>query len=1038
MDTRRFTTPRHRCDYDYDGPRVFRLGLGFILRLCCGTNFHCHDVVDPHDGDKRYELWSPNAELALFPGVRPENFSLDLPLLNPRFDGSGGRWDFTLNPQYLEYGKLHHAFIRRTTSYSLSTDPPEFWPLTNHWESRATSSENIGIVSYQFYQDLTNRAKALLRQVDAICRGRRQDFERCSYWLPKPPNLVPASWCSEFLKPNPWEYHVDRIAHFQRQLKELAAWAECATRLIETNFSINNSRDVLYQQDFPRADERYLGVWAPGEDETAIVWLLGRGIPCYFVHQYRENFEYGEHIAVDRRNTVIKGFIPQVTPIHLSPEHNPYFKLALHQQAPISRSHPSMIPYTFPQIHITLENENRSGSWVHRFRFSGIKDPRTGTIAWPLTHAGSLTWIKPPPIPAGDRNLKKWTIYCLEEIGGQPCMQERSKSNSKVPPWYDRENRRILYFRDELPPVRGLRHCFGVDEYGRPAPFYNYVGKSTGRHDWVPVAQTRTQWIYRKQFSSGTPLPEQKAPRPKDPIPTALLSPLPPLASSPQTPISDQSDLSKRLETSSIVVSLPDVAQSNSASRGEPMDVDGVGMRSTQSPCPPVNAEEVSNEKHSTTISNFTAVSNTSVSQLSAHSISTLGKDVGAKNALSVGVAHPISVSITSVAGPSQALASRNTKSSTNLRFSPYPSSSKQAETPIPTNTVEFSKLPPILADAIASATGSQKAALQRIFLSFTGGRHSRNAYLSLDVAPINGVNPPLLTNVLAFGTFVISNKTGFYLRYWHIIYPDLPFTTLIGMAVQRGLHVRLTVKTSDIRGMITSLLRPPAPAPEMFPSGISPTGLAKWSQKRGVQSSRRACSIYTEGVRSILRLPRARRLILEGGLLWRIALQWDGMSLYQIGLNGPSPLALHYRVGETHPDLELFDDALPDPVMNILLGVQDNGSSFWPSPALLEYGAKWYGLWNNDLENWFQHQASKISSGEARTYSKSEWRKFFKTFRVVDRNNAEVIGSEAHAQQLCGRLDADFPDLWLGWTGPYDLVLRDPVACPFDGQDLA
>ncbi|TFK69148.1 hypothetical protein BDN72DRAFT_897537 [Pluteus cervinus] len=811
MDTRQFTTPRYRCDYDYDGPRVFHLGLGFVLRLNPAPNFHCHDVVDPHDGDKRYELWSPNAELAVFPGVRPENFSLDLPHLSPRFDGSGGRWDFTLNPQYLETGKLHHAFIRRTTSYSL--DPPEFWPLTNHWAPCVTSLEKTGTVDADLCQNLKDRSKQLLKQAEVLRRDHRRELQECSFWLPEPPKVAQLDSLSALAQPHSWESQVDRLAHVQRQLKELAGWVECANNIAKTPYSIKDKAPKLYTQCFPSGDERFLGVWAHGDHEEAILWLLGRGIPCYFAHQYRENIEYGEHIAFDRRNSVVQDFVPQVTPVHLSPEHNPYFKLALRQQAPILHSPALTIPYTFPPIPTSEKMQNRSGSWVARYRVQ-LKDPITDTATRSITH------IEP------DRILKVNTAP-----GPGPVLDDSS------------------------------------------------------------VPQQDTYMIDSIQTTS-------------------------------------------------------------------------------------IPSQEVNCDSHLST-------------DLPQH------------------------------------------------RLSPYPSSSKPAETSrgpiISKMDVSLELLPPqrTLRDTLASATGSRIPALRRIITSFHGGYRDDTLYTSLDIASINGCSPPLQTSALTCGTFVISSNAGFYLRYWHILFPDLPFIALIGMGVQRGLQVRLTVKTSDIRSMLSASIRPPRPPPEMLPQGILPTGIAKWSQKRKVDPHRRACALYMEGVRGVLRLPRARRLILEGGLLWRIALQWDGPMLYQICLNGPSPVALHYRIGETHPDLELFDDDLPDSVMNILLGVQENGLSMWPSPALLEYSRKWYGLWNEDLEAWFQARASLISSGAAKACSDLEWGGLFRCTRT------EVVGSEAYMQRLCENLDADFPELCSNWTGPYNIVLRDPVPCRFYGSIL-
>ncbi|TFK61567.1 hypothetical protein BDN72DRAFT_903987 [Pluteus cervinus] len=189
------------------------------------------------------------------------------------------------------------------------------------------------------------------------------------------------------------------------------------------------------------------------------------------------------------------------------------------------------------------------------------------------------------------------------------------------------------------------------------------------------------------------------------------------------------------------------------------------------------------------------------------------------------------------------------------------------------------------------------------------------------------------------------------------------------------------------------------------------------------------------EGIRMILSLPRARRLVAEGGILWRIALCWGSPSLYNECLYGPSALALHYRVGETHPERELFDDGLSSQTLSIVLGVQDNNRSMWPHPDLLEYSQQWYGIWTESLEVWFQKRVQEIISGQAKPLSVSEWRKTFETFRRWERHNVETVGSEPHAQHVCNRLDTEFPEMWKEWTKPYEIVLRDAVSCPFKAE---
>ncbi|TFK60250.1 hypothetical protein BDN72DRAFT_736530, partial [Pluteus cervinus] len=130
-----------------------------------------------------------------------------------------------------------------------------------------------------------------------------------------------------------------------------------------------------------------------------------------------------------------------------------------------------------------------------------------------------------------------------------------------------------------------------------------------------------------------------------------------------------------------------------------------------------------------------------------------------------------------------------------------------------------------------------------------------------------------------------------------------------------------------------------------------------------------------TPGIHYVLQLPAARRLITEGGILWRIALQWGQSSVFQASLSGPSAQALHYVAGETLPFLQLFDDGLSSPTVKVLLGVQSNGYSLWPPTELLEHSKGWFGHWTPELESWFQQRAQAISAGTAKVQSISQWR---------------------------------------------------------------
>lgn len=87
-------------------------------------------------------------------------------------------------------------------------------------------------------------------------------------------------------------------------------------------------------------------------------------------------------------------------------------------------------------------------------------------------------------------------------------------------------------------------------------------------------------------------------------------------------------------------------------------------------------------------------------------------------------------------------------------------------------------------------------------------------------------------------------------------------------------------------------------------------------------------CQAYLAVVTNMLQRPHARRFLAEGGLLWRIALQYGPIDLYTAALLGPSSTATVY--GRKYI-AEWTEDILNDRKVGALVGNTLRSGSFWP-----------------------------------------------------------------------------------------------------------
>jgi hypothetical protein len=131
-------------------------------------------------------------------------------------------------------------------------------------------------------------------------------------------------------------------------------------------------------------------------------------------------------------------------------------------------------------------------------------EPEDGEITWPSVcpYIDRVPWLKPPPIMAADKR-GAWTRFCITScldvkeghpLHGRDVMQQRGKTfKGMVRPYYDRENKRQLYFTSspltDMPAGLASEPAFGF-----PVPFYNFVSLDIPNR--APKTIRRSMWMY--------------------------------------------------------------------------------------------------------------------------------------------------------------------------------------------------------------------------------------------------------------------------------------------------------------------------------------------------------------------------------------------------------------------------------------------------------------------------------------------------------------------------------------------------------------
>ncbi|KAK6988365.1 hypothetical protein R3P38DRAFT_2660707, partial [Favolaschia claudopus] len=483
-----------------------------------------------------WELWSPNSNQAPFlPKCRAPGYIPSLPI-DPgarRYDGHFGRFDCLYSPQYSAADIPHWPFLRRPHLVSSNDFAyPAYEPLMRRWEVNP-SDPRIG----RFRPEYLEAVSALGRDLDAYMNAAQSRFRRDSLTWALRPQYADAAKIAELARVEYWWEAVDKGMGVQRGLREKEGWLT----MIDTREALNPlSLEQLRGLEFPRADERYIGVWVNRLHEGTVLRFLYAGIPCFIAHSYASedrtradarpqvHFHSDFVIGTDLVPSLREGPYQQLArqdaerldalersvegvgrPAAAIPEDEQRssslyleqlglciasrpsapFKLdgwrSKREKAPSAGSSgPSEGSFSFSAPLLTFPSEDRAGAERAKEDRYAHQEPEKRSV-----HASRVEWIVPPRVaPRRDRS---WTRYELDYTdSGREAFIYRGRKYKilKEEEWFDREKGRRIYFDDfQVPPG-----VVNSDVWGAPVPHFPFITVDGNKE----VMALPSYWMY--------------------------------------------------------------------------------------------------------------------------------------------------------------------------------------------------------------------------------------------------------------------------------------------------------------------------------------------------------------------------------------------------------------------------------------------------------------------------------------------------------------------------------------------------------------
>lgn len=444
-------------------------------RLSSFTGYHC--VPTTHDGmdfylpefnlaarrvvrikDRMWEIWSPNSTThAYYPGTRDDSVLLGagLPKNLRRGDGHMGRFDYTVVPQHFDVERPWLGFIKKWDNDSR----PENATFFKVWVPVKGSTRGTFLSS--FVDVLESRIKLLFRSMEK-CSSVGDSHPVVWKNRPRYQSLgTTAVLRQEFAIDDA----IDMLAGVQRDVKELAAWNRMADSIVKRKGVATPMSTV------PLADDTLLGVWLNGCDYENGMWLLRSKVPCFIVHEGDDDLDR------DRMRDISPYCVSMValTPLSRTEER--------------SRSHDRllstygvMLKLRDVDLAIGLYKDLPASTQLARFMATpegqGFSDgvysnperslqARLGTNAVLNEENGKII---PPAVLRAEQG--SWTHFVETTLTcGKECLRKISSNNHKLKTsnnYFDRANRRVLYFEDPLTIPRHYDADIAV--FGLPVP----------------------------------------------------------------------------------------------------------------------------------------------------------------------------------------------------------------------------------------------------------------------------------------------------------------------------------------------------------------------------------------------------------------------------------------------------------------------------------------------------------------------------------------------------------------------------------------
>jgi hypothetical protein len=262
--------------------------------------------------------------------------------------------------------------------------------------------------------------------------------------------------------------------------------------------------------------------------------------------------------------------------------------------------------------------------------------------------------------------------------------------------------------------------------------------------------------------------------------------------------------------------------------------------------------------------------------------------------------------------------------------------------------------------------------------------------YFNSDYA-VPKVPLPDVVELITHGKLVVSKRTQARLMLWRAQHPQVPLWFLAYRCLSLGMDWRVFTAPS------APTLQPPiSTRPNLHTTHQPLTGGSSFFVD------------YARSVHTLLQLPRARRFLTMGGIVWRIALHYGPSELFASAISGPSSDATTLIHCESHETL--VDDYVSDEDISLLLGITDRGS-LWPTLDLWEKNENWSGEWGAKSERWFTARIREIARGSrSAILTRQQWKAAVRRHTVTAFNNICTVGTEAHAAWVCSQLEELFP----------------------------